>query len=130
MGPEMPDREWEVESFRRQEPSHAGEFTNVFIEPELERWKSARALLGFRRAGATSVEVTTVNEENVENDASYTVVVNHEGQYSLWPADRPPPAGWSEAGKRGSRAECLAFVDEVWTDMRPLSLRDKMGESR
>jgi MbtH protein len=71
-----------------------------------------------------------VSDEGNANDTPFVVVVNHEGQYSLWPADRSPPLGWNEAGKRGSREECLAFVDEVWTDMRPLSLRQKMGESR
>ena len=56
----------------------------------------------------------------------YKVVLNHEEQYSIWPADREPPAGWREAGKSGTRQECLAHIDEVWTDMRPLSLRQKM----
>ena len=56
----------------------------------------------------------------------YRTVVNHEGQYSIWFADREIPAGWTDAGKDGSREECLAFVEEVWTDMRPLSLRKKM----
>jgi MbtH protein len=54
----------------------------------------------------------------------FTVVVNHEEQYSVWPVDRPVPAGWREAGFTGTREECLAHIDEVWTDMRPLSLRD------
>ncbi len=71
-----------------------------------------------------------MSDDQTVNDVPHIVVVNHEGQYSLWPADRSPPLGWTEAGKRGSREECLAFVDEVWTDMRPLSLREKMGESR
>ena len=56
----------------------------------------------------------------------YRVVVNHEEQYSIWPADRDNPAGWRDAGKTGTKDECLAFVDEVWTDMRPLSLRKAM----
>jgi len=54
---------------------------------------------------------------------SFTVVVNHEEQYSLWPADRPNPPGWSDTGKTGAREECLAYIEQVWTDMRPLSLR-------
>ena len=57
----------------------------------------------------------------------YRVVVNHEEQYSIWPADRDNPAGWRDAGKTGTKDECLAFVDEVWTDMRPLSLRRAMA---
>lgn len=59
-------------------------------------------------------------------DAVYKVLVNGEEQYSLWPDYKEVPAGWREAGKQGSRAECLAFVEASWTDMRPLSLRQKM----
>ena len=58
----------------------------------------------------------------------YRVVVNHEEQYSIWPEARPLPLGWSDAGKSGPKAECLAYVDAVWTDMRPLSLRKKMEQ--
>jgi MbtH protein len=54
------------------------------------------------------------------------VVVNHEEQYSLWPSYRENPPGWRDAGKSGSKEECLAYIREVWTDMRPLSLRQKM----
>ena len=57
----------------------------------------------------------------------YKVVINHEEQYSLWPADREPPLGWQEVGKQGLKAECLAYIKDVWTDMRPLSLRQKMA---
>ncbi len=56
----------------------------------------------------------------------YKVVVNHEEQYSIWPADRELPIGWREAGKRGLKQECLDHISEVWTDMRPLSLRRRM----
>ncbi len=66
--------------------------------------------------------------EEEEDDRTYKVVVNHEAQYSIWVADREPPAGWREVGKQGPKAECLAYIDEVWTDMRPLSLRKKMEE--
>ena len=67
------------------------------------------------------------NEE--EDDTIYTVVMNHEEQYSIWPADREIPNGWREVGKVGPKAECLEYIKEVWTDMRPLSLRKKMEES-
>ena len=60
---------------------------------------------------------------------TYRVVVNHEEQYSIWPEHRELPAGWTEAGKSGSRDECLAHIEEVWTDMRPLSLRRQMAEA-
>jgi MbtH protein len=57
---------------------------------------------------------------------TFTVVVNDEEQYSVWPADRPLPAGWRDGGKTGSKQDCLAHIDEVWTDMRPASLRRHM----
>jgi MbtH protein len=57
---------------------------------------------------------------------AYKVVVNHEEQYSIWPDGRENPPGWRDAGKAGSKAECLAYINEVWTDMRPLSLRQRM----
>jgi len=63
-----------------------------------------------------------------EDTTIYEAVVNHEEQYSIWPADRELPLGWSLAGKRGTKAEVLAWIEEVWTDMRPLSLRKKMEE--
>jgi MbtH protein len=56
----------------------------------------------------------------------YTVVVNHEEQYSIWPEFKEIPAGWKAAGKTGSKQECLEYIKEVWTDMRPLSLRKAM----
>lgn len=59
----------------------------------------------------------------------YKVVVNHEEQYSIWPADRELPLGWNAVGKEGLKADCLAYIEEVWTDMRPLSLRKKMEEA-
>ena len=60
------------------------------------------------------------------DETIYKVVVNHEEQYSIWPADRENPLGWRDAHKTGMKAECLAFIKEVWTDMRPLSLRKRM----
>lgn len=59
-----------------------------------------------------------------EDTTIYKVVVNHEEQYSIWPADRDTPQGWSDAGKSGPRRECLDHIREVWTDMRPKSLRE------
>jgi len=62
-----------------------------------------------------------------EDTNPYTVVRNHEEQYSIWRADRELPLGWNAVGKTGPKAECLAYIDEVWTDMRPLSLRKAMA---
>jgi len=63
----------------------------------------------------------------MEDNTIYEVVVNHEEQYSIWPADRELPAGWRAGGRRGPKDECLAYIREVWTDMRPLSLRRAMA---
>jgi MbtH protein len=59
----------------------------------------------------------------------FDVVVNDEEQYSIWAAGRPIPAGWHTVGMRGTREECLGHIEEVWTDMRPKSLRLAMGEN-
>lgn len=64
--------------------------------------------------------------EDEEDDTTYEVVVNHEEQYSIWPAYKSIPAGWRAVGNSGPKAECLAYIEEVWTDMRPLSLRRAM----
>lgn len=66
--------------------------------------------------------------ENDADDVRYNVVVNDEEQYSVWPADRPNPLGWRNVGKSGTKADCLKYIDEVWTDMRPLSVRRAMDE--
>jgi MbtH protein len=64
---------------------------------------------------------------NDEEDTTiYKVVINHEEQYSIWPADRENPLGWFDVGVSGLKEECLKHIGEVWTDMRPLSLRKKM----
>jgi MbtH protein len=62
----------------------------------------------------------------MDDDARYQVLRNDEDQYSLWPADLDVPAGWNQVGKEGTMDECSAYVDEVWTDMRPRSLRERM----
>ena len=61
-----------------------------------------------------------------DEDREFQVVINDEEQYSIWPTDRDIPSGWRSAGPRGVKAVCLAHIDEVWTDMRPLSLRRAM----
>ena len=69
-----------------------------------------------------------MNIDEKEDNTIYKVVVNHEEQYSIWPAYRENPLGWKDAGKSGTKAECLEYIKEVWTDMRPLNLRKKMAE--
>jgi uncharacterized protein YbdZ (MbtH family) len=69
-----------------------------------------------------------MNREEKEDTTIYKVVLNHEEQYSIWPEYKENPLGWKDAGKAGPKAECLAYIKDVWTDMRPLSLRRKMEE--
>ena len=61
-----------------------------------------------------------------DDSTQYKVVINHEEQYSIWPLERENPKGWKSVGKEGSKKECLDYIEEVWTDMRPLSLRKRM----
>lgn len=61
-----------------------------------------------------------------EDTTVYQVVVNHEEQYSIWPDYKEIPGGWKAVDKTGSKQDCLNYIKEVWTDMRPLSLRQQM----
>ncbi|MCY1062645.1 MbtH family protein [Nannocystis sp. SCPEA4] len=70
-----------------------------------------------------------MRDDETDDTRRYEVVLNHEEQYSIWSADRELPAGWRKAGKNGTKQECLAYIDEVWTDMRPLSLRLAMAKA-
>ena len=72
----------------------------------------------------------STDSNSQDQDILYKVVVNHEEQYSIWPAARENALGWKDAGKSGTKRECLDYIEEVWTDMRPLSLRKKMAESQ
>lgn len=63
-----------------------------------------------------------------EDDSLYEVVINHEEQYSIWHAERELPGGWKKVGKKGKKSECLEYIKEVWTDMRPASLRRQMEQ--
>lgn len=64
--------------------------------------------------------------DDQEDKIIYKVVINHEEQYSIWPSNRENPRGWQDVGKSGRKQECLDYINEVWTDMRPLSLRKQM----
>lgn len=64
--------------------------------------------------------------DDEDDNTVYQVVINHEEQYSIWPAGRKTPMGWHMVGKKGTKLECLKYIEEVWTDMRPLSLRKQM----
>jgi len=62
-----------------------------------------------------------------DDNTTYQVLRNDEEQYSLWPVSLDVPAGWQAVGKQGTKDECMSYVDEVWTDMRPRSLREQMA---
>jgi MbtH protein len=62
-------------------------------------------------------------------DGEFRVLVNHEDQYSLWPAFREAPAGWTAVGPTGKRQECLDWIEAHWTDLRPKSLRAAMNQA-
>ncbi len=66
-----------------------------------------------------------MNSDDKEDYTVYKVVVNHEEQYSIWPVDWENASGWRDAGKTGSKEECTVRIAQIWTDMRPLSVRDK-----
>jgi MbtH protein len=69
----------------------------------------------------------SMSDDDREDTTIYEVVVNHEEQYSIWPADRELPLGWSTVGVKGVKPVCLDWIQKVWTDMRPKSLRDRMA---
>ena len=65
-------------------------------------------------------------EDDEEDSRNYLVVSNSEEQYSIWPSHKPIPRGWRSVGKDGRKAECLSYIERVWTDMRPRSLRENV----
>jgi len=73
----------------------------------------------FAMGGALS----STKESEGRRDTAFKVVINHEEQYSIWPQDRDNPPGWSDVGVTGDKDHCLSYIEEVWTDMRPLSVR-------
>lgn len=66
--------------------------------------------------------------ENEEDNTIYQVVVNQEEQYSIWPEYKDVPNGWLVVGSKGLKQECLDYIKNIWTDMRPLSLRQHMQQ--
>lgn len=68
-------------------------------------------------------------DSSYEDSLDYQVVVNLEEQYSIWPAHKDIPAGWRAEGPKGSKTQCLGYIEGMWTDMRPLSLRKQMDGS-
>jgi len=71
-----------------------------------------------------------MNEDEKPDTTVYKVVANHEEQYSIWPADKANPPGWTDKGETGTKDQCLTYIKGVWTDMRPLSLRRAMEQRK
>jgi uncharacterized protein YbdZ (MbtH family) len=87
----------------------------------------SRSLRSFPRTEATEESITEPEgDSGMDDDARYEVLRNDEDQYSLWLAGQEVPQGWYRVGKEGTKDECSAYVDEIWTDMRPRSLRERM----
>ena len=64
----------------------------------------------------------------MEKNPLFKVVINHEEQYSIWSSEKPIPKGWKAVGFEGNREACMSYIEEVWTDMRPLSIRDAIKD--
>jgi uncharacterized protein YbdZ (MbtH family) len=65
-----------------------------------------------------------------DDSKSYSIIVNHENQYSLWPTFRQVPSGWAAVGVQAKRRECLEWITEKWKDMRPASLVREMNDGK
>jgi MbtH protein len=74
----------------------------------------------------TDRELSAMSNPFEDDDGNYLVLINEEAQYSLWPAFLDIPLGWKVVGPQGKRSVCLAWIDQNWTDMRPLSLVRQM----
>ena len=96
------------------------------LQPRLSGEHTFRSLIAYQ----INLEGVDMSRDEREDTTIYKVVVNHEEQYSIWPAHRENALGWNDVGKTGPKAECLAHIKEVWTDMRPLSLRKKMEQAK
>ena len=84
-----------------------------------------RTLLILVTFGFTSICIPMQSSGQVlkKDKTGYKVVINHEEQYSIWPANEVAPKGWKDTKIRGNQAKCRQYIEEVWTDMRPLSIR-------
>jgi len=67
-----------------------------------------------------------MNTTNEKENIKFCVVVNNEDQYSIWPCDKDLPLGWEKTGAEGTEKICLDYIEKVWTDMRPRSLKNAM----
>jgi MbtH protein len=95
----------------------------------LRRWFAAETTRAKQRpSNVRSERGHIVNSDESEDIIEYQVVINDEEQYSIWPTFRQIPPGWHATGPRGSKQLCLDYIESVWTDMRPLSLRKALAD--
>lgn len=94
-------------------------------------WKDTRITGNLKQCQQYIEEVWTdmrplsIRKAGIAKNGIYNIIINHEEQYSIWPEDRPLPRSWKKTGKKGNLAECMIIIEEVWTDMRPLSMRKR-----
>lgn len=99
-------------------------------------WKDTRVSGSLEKCTAhikkvwTDMRPLSVRRMKLSKDAQYQVVINHEEQYSVWPTEKPLPRGWKALKTQGSLNRCMDYIEEVWTDMRPLSLRKRPGRAK
>ena len=74
----------------------------------------------------TDMRPLSIKKLKLPDDTPYMVVINHEEQYSIWPVEKTLPKGWKPAGFKGELYPCVKYIEEVWTDMRPLSIRKRI----
>lgn len=103
--------------------SHAGQVAESIKDVP---WGTKIEKFNFEVLGPQEADDTRMTADGDEDVAIYEVIIDEEMQYSIWPAGQKIPAGWKSAGKSGKQQECLDYIKEVWTDMRPLSLRTKL----
>jgi len=94
------------------------------ITPETDKTKTSKEVTQEEETKEVKKPISLTEED--EDKTIYRVLINEEEQYSIWPEYKKNPLGWRDAGKVGKKPDCLNFVKEVWTDMRPLSLRKQM----
>ncbi len=113
--------------------NHEEQYSIVPMEWPVPRgWKATGARGSLEKCQDYIEEVWTdmrpLSVRDWEGEDDYYVVINHEEQYAVWPSGmKTLPSGWKSTGRRCSRRECQAYIEEVWTDMRPLSVRRKLG---
>jgi MbtH protein len=74
------------------------------------------------------LDVNYIDDLTIDGDR-FQVLINAEGQFSLWPAGQAAPGGWTPIGRVGSKGDCLAYVDSNWLDLRPKTSRRRMANA-